>query len=188
MPNTDTQLHGPKGQDVTGTLGGDDLRGTSGGDSMSGGDGNDTLTAAGGADTLDGGAGDDLLVGGRGSDVLTGGAGADTFMVQGRVTGQESDLDRITDFTHGEDRLGFGDHANHVSLAGHPMATGSAADYGDALAFAGQQIGSGAADLVAVQVGGDVIVFADSALRDHVDGAVVLVGRTLADIGQWDAF
>ena len=56
------------------------------------------------------------------------------------------------------------------------------------MAAATQQITSGAADLVAVQVGTDVIVFADTSLHNHPDAAVVLVGQTLAGISQWDVF
>ena len=185
MPVNDLKQSGPSGLILTGTAGDDYLKGASGGDSLSGGDGNDMLCGGGGADTLDGGAGNDTLVGGRGADVLTGGSGSDTFLISGKVTATQDGLDRITDFTHGEDRLGFG---GQMSLAGHSFWSGSAATYGDAVAAATQQITSGAADLVAVQVGTDVIVFADSSLHNHVDAAVVLVGQTLAGISQWDVF
>ena len=51
------------------------------------------------------------------------------------------------------------------------------------LGLGNAQIGSGTAEYVAVQVGADVIVFADSRNDDGVaDDAVVLAGRTLADI------
>jgi Ca2+-binding RTX toxin-like protein len=185
MPANDLKQSGPSGLILTGTTGDDDLKGTSGCDSLSGGDGNDLLTAQGGADTLDGGAGNDTLSGGRGADLLTGGSGSDTFLIQGRVTDTQDGLDRISDFTHGEDRLGFG---GQTSLAGHSFWSGSAATYGDAVAAAAQQITSGAADVVAVQVGADVIVFADTSLHNHLDAGVVLVGKTLADISQWDVF
>ena len=185
MPSNDMKPTGSKGVTLTGTAGDDDLKGTAGADRLYGGEGNDLLRAEGGGDTLEGGAGDDTLVGGRGADLLTGGSGSDTFLISGRVTDIQADVDRITDFTHGEDRLGFG---SHVSLAGHSFWSGSAATYGDAVAAATQQITSGAADLVAVQVGTDVIVFADTSLHNHVDTAVVLVGQTLAGISQWDVF
>ncbi|HEX4709448.1 calcium-binding protein [Phenylobacterium sp.] len=185
MSANDLKQSGPSPVTVTGTSGDDDLRGTSGCDSLSGGDGNDLLCGVGGADTLDGGAGNDTLSGGRGADLLTGGAGSDTFLISGKVTATQDGLDRITDFTHGEDRLGFG---GQTSLSGHSFWSGSAATYGDAVAAAAQQITSGAADVVAVQVGSDVIVFADTSLHNHMDSAVVLVGKTLADINQWDVF
>ena len=185
MPANNVTQSVSSGVVLVGTAADDGLTGTSGGDSLSGGDGNDLLRGKGGADTLDGGAGNDTLCGGRGADLLTGGSGNDTFLISGKVTATQDGLDRITDFTHGEDRLGFG---GQMSLAGHSFWSGSAATYGDAVAAASQQITSGAADMVAVQVGSDVIVFADSSLHNHLDSAVVLVGKTLADINQWDVF
>lgn len=184
MPNSGTTVHGPQGVTLIGTPGVDDLSGKSGGDSLSGLGGIDLLHGAGGGDTLNGGDGNDSLWGGAGSDVLTGGAGSDTFFIQDRL-GAEADLDRITDFTHGQDRIGFG---GRTSLAGHDLATGTATTYDDALALATQKISANAADVVAVQVGSDVIVFADGDLHDKISGAVVLVGKTLADVGAWDVF
>jgi Ca2+-binding RTX toxin-like protein len=157
------------GLNLTGTAADDYLKGKSGADTLSGADGNDTLQ------------------GGHGGDVLTGGAGADVFLMTGggHVTASETSVDRITDFTHGEDTLGFG---RQTSLAGHPMWTGSAGSYAEAFDDAKAQIGSGAADLVAVQVGSDLVVFADSTLHNHVDAAAILVGKTLADFTNWDVF
>ena len=184
MPNTST-THGPKGQVLTGTPGADDLKGGSGDDTISGGDGSDVLHGARGDDSLDGGAGDDTLDGGVGANWLTGGAGEDVFAITQKVASDAASLDHITDFTHGDDRISFG---GTVSLAGHPFWSGTEADYAGALAQATAQITSGAADIVFVQVGADVIVFADSNLHDRVEGAAVLVGKSLADITQWDVF
>ncbi|MGZ6016048.1 MAG: hypothetical protein ACXWKM_09920 [Phenylobacterium sp.] len=170
---------------LVGTSADDTLKGGAGADSISGGDGNDFLDGAGGGDTLDGGAGDDTLQGGHGGDLLTGGAGSDVFLMSGHVTAAEGSVDRITDFTQGEDTLGFG---RQVSLAGHTMWTGSAGSYAEAFADAKAQIGSGSADIVAVQVGADLVVFADSSLHNHVDGAAILVGKTLVDFSNWDVF
>src|SRR5690349_14241534 len=117
------------GKILIGTADNDTLKGGAGADSLSGGDGNDVLDGAGGGDTLDGGAGNDTLQGGHGGDVLTGGAGADVFLMDGHVTASETSVDRITDFTHGEDMLGFG---RQVSLAGHTMWTGAAGSYAEA--------------------------------------------------------
>jgi hypothetical protein len=56
------------------------------------------------------------------------------------------------------------------------------ADFAAALSFANGQIAAGR-NYVSVQVGADVIVFADSAGNDGTaDSAVILVGRTLSDI------
>ncbi|HEX5377508.1 MAG TPA: hypothetical protein VFW47_03000 [Phenylobacterium sp.] len=178
-------MTGPRGQVLIGTETDDDFKGGAGADSLWGGGGDDGLRGAGGDDTLDGGDGNDTLSGGAGADQLTGGAGNDMFLVEARVCSTPDGLDRITDFTHGLDRVGFG---GNVSLGGHSFWSGDAASYADAFATATQKIASAAADVVAVQVGGDVIVFADTNLHDHVDGAVILVGRTLADIDSWDVF
>ena len=167
------------GQTLTGAMGDDDLKGGAGADRLFGGDGNDMLRGEAGADTLSGGGGNDTLSGGRGADVLTGGPGADTFQLGG------ADLDRITDFTHGQDHLAFGDH---LKLTDANFARGTAGSYADALAFATGKITSGAADLVAVQVGSDLIVFADSTHHNHIDASVVLVGKTLSALGVGDIF
>ena len=79
------------GQTHLGTRTGETLRGHHGRDLIHGKDGNDILQGLGG---------DDRLIDGRGSDILTGGAGADTF-----VFIDDRRLDRITDFTVGEDRI-----------------------------------------------------------------------------------
>src|SRR5690242_9871806 len=142
---------GPAGKVLVGTDGLDNLKGGAGGDLISGGDGVDYLYGSGGADSLDGGAGDDVLTGGAGADLMTGGAGADTFIIQDRLS-TLADLDRITDFTHGVDRLGF---SSRTSLAGSVMWKGVESSYASALADATQKISSGQANVVAVQVGSD---------------------------------
>lgn len=67
-------------------------------------------------DTLTGSAGDDTLGGGTGDDTLTGGGGADKF-----VFASIGDIDTITDFAHGVDKIFF-----PGSIAGMP--TGPLAD------------------------------------------------------------
>jgi Ca2+-binding RTX toxin-like protein len=83
---------------------GETVRGGAGGDSLNGLGGNDTIEGRGGADTLLGAAGNDLLIGGAADDRLAGGSGADTFLMALPSDG----VDRILDFTSGEDRLAFG--------------------------------------------------------------------------------
>jgi Ca2+-binding RTX toxin-like protein len=166
---------------LTGTAVADQLKGGDGDDSLSGLDGNDRLSGDKGADTLDGGAGNDTLSGGDGADVLTGGAGADVFKIDGSAK-TLAGLDRITDFTHAEDRLVFDDAPAATAVN---FVTDTAADFTTALADANAKLAAGA-DFVAVQVGADVIVFADEAGEHHVESAVLLVGKTLADIAASD--
>lgn len=59
---------------------------------------------------INGNTGNDYILGGAGSDVLTGGAGADVFAWHLAGTSEETIyVDRITDFTVGEDQLNFRD-------------------------------------------------------------------------------
>ena len=64
--------------------------------------GSDQVTGGRLGDTLDGSDGDDRLNGWAGADELTGGGGADRFVFSTRTAGQ---VDRVTDFTHGEDKF-----------------------------------------------------------------------------------
>lgn len=166
---------------LVGTASADQLRGGPGDDSISGLEGDDILRGGPGADTIDGGAGNDTLTGGPGPDVLTGGAGADVFKIGGSAH-TLAGLDQITDFTHGEDKLVFND--GPIATATN-FATATAADFQTALADANTQMAAGA-DYVAVQVGANVVVFSDEAGEHHVESAVLLVGKTLADIAFSD--
>lgn len=81
------------------------------------------------ADTLNGAAGDDRIYDGAGSDVLTGGAGADVF-----VFNRDGALDRITDFTDGQDLIDLRDWGRIYTaqvLQILPTATGAEIIYGD---------------------------------------------------------
>jgi Ca2+-binding RTX toxin-like protein len=166
---------------LTGTDMNDRLKGGDGDDTISGLGGNDRLEGDKGADTIDGGAGDDTITGGQGADVLTGGDGADVFKINGPAH-LVTDVDKITDFTHGVDHLRF-DESPAATAAN--FATDTAADFKTAMADANAKIAAGA-DFVAVQVGADVVVFADEIGEHHADSAVLLVGKTLADISFSD--
>jgi len=139
--------------------------------------GNDLIQTGGGADTLDGGAGSDTLDGGAGGDLITTGGGADVIVVgQGGSLPGQSDI--VTDW-NSSDTVRFA----HPSGDATTYAQGSAADYAAATAFANHLIASGAANVVSVQVGADVAVFADSADDNGTaDDLLVLSGRTLADV------
>ena len=91
-----------------------------GNDTLTGGTGNDLMYGGTGNDLLDGGEGDDILIGRAGADSLTGGFGNDIF----RFT-SESDsgitsatMDKITDFTHGEDKIDLSGIDANVTLSG----------------------------------------------------------------------
>jgi serralysin len=98
------------GDDVLfGTEGNDKIEGGAGDDYIRGGAGNDRLFGNAGKDALIGGTGNDILTGGAGNDILTGGAGNDRF-VFGDGTPFKAALlgvDRINDFTPGEDSIGL---------------------------------------------------------------------------------
>jgi len=168
-------------QTLTGTDAADRLTGGKGDDDLSGEAGDDRLKGGHGDDTLSGGEGNDVLAGGQGADELTGGAGEDVFKVSGPAKSLES-LDRVLDFTSGEDRLVFDDD---VVLSDNGFVTATAVDYADALAQAKDAITAGA-DVVAVQLGADVIVFGGEAGDHDVEGAIVLVGKSLSDITAAD--
>ena len=164
---------------LVGTAGADNLKGGAGADLLYGSGGNDFLRGEGGNDTLAGGDGDDTLSGGTGANVLSGNAGHDTFVITAPLSTNVTALDHITDFTHGEDHLMFG---SRLTLGDSNFMGGKAANYGDALKTANSAIHSGLTDLMLIQVGHDLIVFADAGGHNQVDEAVVLVGRSLADI------
>jgi Ca2+-binding RTX toxin-like protein len=89
----------------------DTFAGNDADDKVLGRDGNDQLFGRGGNDTLDGGAGNDILSGGFGSDVLIGEQGADVFKYasveesSGAVVNGVPQVDDITDFAQGEDKI-----------------------------------------------------------------------------------
>ena len=167
-------------QTLVGTAGADDLKGGSGADMIYGSGGNDYLRGEAGNDTLAGGDGDDTLSGGSGANLLSGNAGHDTFMIFAPLSTFVAGVDRIADFTHGDDRLIFG---GRLTLSDTNFTSAKAGSYGDALKSAAATLHAGHIDLVAVQVGADVIVFADAGGHNQVDESVILVGKTLADIG-----
>jgi Ca2+-binding RTX toxin-like protein len=154
------------------------LVGSPGADVLTGGARGDGLFGGFGADTLIGGAGDDALQGGPGADVLTGGGGRDLFIFDQDSPPVVGQMDTITDW-QSTDGLSFFFGATAPSS----YVESTAADFSSAKTFANAQIAGGTVEYVAMQVGTDVIVFADSHSNHGVAGdAVILAGRTLADI------
>lgn len=104
-----------EGNDVVyGGFGDDVVMGGTGNDRLHGGDGRDILQGEAGIDKLYGnndndqlfgGAETDDLNGGRGSDTLTGGSGADLFIFDAVAVKDGANVDTITDFVRGVDRI-----------------------------------------------------------------------------------
>ncbi|MBB3018559.1 Ca2+-binding RTX toxin-like protein [Microvirga lupini] len=118
------------GNALVGLGGNDVLTGRIGNDYLDGGEDNDSLFGHGGADVLTGGNGNDLLWGGVGADQLTGGAGADQFRFDTALG--NGNIDRITDFTVGQDLIGlsrnvFTSFASSGALSSAAFTTGASA-------------------------------------------------------------
>ena len=116
---------------ITGSAGADTLRGSSAVDTINGGTGNDTIDGGAGDDDLIGGDGNDFINGGAGADRMSGGTGTDTYGASSNLgaagtsvaasgnglttnvaagqmldfSGTSGDVDRITNFTVGSDKL-----------------------------------------------------------------------------------
>ncbi len=192
---------------LSGDLGDDELHGGMGWDTLVGGAGNDILQGGFGLDMLSGGDGDDRLVvqgpeiailaGEAGNDTLTaagvdkeillGGSGRDRFEIVAKTAPATRVDAEIQDF-EAHDML----HFPEVSIFSDAQAAILPLSYSEfvadsdeqALAIANEHISAAGAKYVAAQVGQHIFVFAD--LGDPSDGAdvsVLLVGRTLADIG-----
>jgi serralysin len=90
---------------------GDGYNNTPGDDYLQGNAGDDVLYGYGGNDRMVGGIGNDRLSGGLGGDFLAGSEGADTFIYLAVEESQNvtingvSQLDQISDFTQGQDKI-----------------------------------------------------------------------------------
>lgn len=179
-PSTET-MSGGVGNDVIFSFGNDT------GDLLDGGDGNDRLQARGGANTLLGGAGNDSMEGGIGAetfdggagfDTLAGGFGADLFIEDDAIGVQFVISTTLNRITHWE-------NSDHIQLRGKITADQYVERTADTL-FAAQNAAEaalqGGAEVVAVQVGTDVVVYTDVSAGVSIHNAVLLAGRTLADI------
>lgn len=82
---------------------GDTINGTQKNDVLMGDAGNDVISGMFGKDRLSGAGGNDSLYGGLGKDILSGGDGADSFYFDTRIS--SSNVDTITDFTAGSDKI-----------------------------------------------------------------------------------
>lgn len=93
------------GSNITGTLLWNGAAELDGKFSITGGAGADSLTGGSLVDTITSGAGNDVITGGSGADVLAGGIGADTFVYESVAQSNGSNMDSISDFTTGTDKL-----------------------------------------------------------------------------------
>lgn len=197
------------GASLNGDEGNDSLLAGNGSDTLSGGGGNDTIVSGGGNlgnDLLDGGAGDDVISarigsnfiqGGSGNDRITGGDGADTIdggtgadTIAGDTgPGSGADVFALDDPYFSLDAAGF-DHITDWSSVdkirlgfalGPAYAETTASDFTAAVLTAQSTFAAGAIEVLAVQVGSDVVVFVDGA-RNTIETGAILVGRTLNDI------
>lgn len=174
---------------------GDTLSGGSSYDTLIGGGGGDSLTGVNGSDELFGGAGADTLVG-AGYDRLDGGAGADQIHVGPRANvvvigqGESALFGPSYDTIYGWPTFDPWDTSTRAYIAFASGAPGSgkyvelqADGFDAAVRMAYEKIGGGSADVVAISVGADVYVFADSAGNNvSPDDAVRIVGTDLSQI------
>ncbi|YCO05128.1 tandem-95 repeat protein [Vibrio sp. VNB-15] len=94
--------HGGAGDDV--------IFGEEGSDIAFGGTGNDYLDGGSSNDAVRGGSGNDILIGGSGDDILIGDDGDDIFKFVDQGEGiRDGEVDTITDFTKGEDKIDISD-------------------------------------------------------------------------------
>ena len=93
------------GSNLTGALTFNGSAETNGTFSITGGTGADVLTGGAGNDTITASAGDDTITGGLGIDVLTGGVGADVFTYTAVAQSSGANIDSVTDWTSGTDKL-----------------------------------------------------------------------------------
>ena len=82
------------------------ITGTTKADTITANVGDDSISGLAGNDTISGGLGNDTIDGGAGNDRLTGGDGIDYFRF---TTATKSNIDTITDFEHGLDKIQLDD-------------------------------------------------------------------------------
>ncbi len=99
------------------------IKGTANSETIVAGAGADKITGVAGDDTITGGADNDTISGGAGNDTLTGGSGNDYFLFD-IAANATSNLDTITDFVSGADKLQF----SKKVFAGLGKAAGSLTD------------------------------------------------------------
>lgn len=161
--------------------------GNESGDLLDGGDGNDRMFARGASNTLLGGAGNDLMEGGEGAetfdggagfDTLAGGFGADLFIEDDGLGVQFVISTTLNRITHWE-------NSDHIQLRGKITAQQYVETQAENL-FTAQTVAEtalqGGAEVVAIQIGADVVIYTDVSAGSSIHNAIMLAGRSLADI------
>jgi serralysin len=135
------------------------------------------LNGGAGRDVIDGGGGADTIIGGGGRDTMTGGLGNDKFVFQNASDGPMNvtlytEMDTITDFVRGEDKLDFRGLADEV--------TG-----GNALSYAGTGAFTGVAgQVVSNHTGYGWLVQADLDGDSDADFQVMVDSTSLYELHQ----
>jgi serralysin len=173
---------------IEGGAGRDHLQGNKGADLLSGGAGDDTIRGGADNDTLDGGDGDDRLQGDGGLDRLTGGAGNDLFVfgindAPVATNGAAAFVtDHVTDFGIGTDRILLPFHVAEIMIG---TSGSAAAAY--MLASSLLAVHPGMADVAAISVGADTILFYQaSGAGGAPDSAITLDNFTAVTVTQSD--
>ena len=170
---------------ISGGTGNDTITGGNVASLIDGGSGNDSLTGGTAADAITGGQGDDTIVGGGGADLLAGGGGADQFNFANHITQASlgsGGVAVISDWVN-TDSLKFGALGAGATFYHNDSLT--ATSFNNAIGVANGSAHIAGDKYFAVQVGADVVVFADSNADhaiDSTDDAIILTGKTLADI------
>lgn len=180
------EIHAGAGDDIVlGGAGDDTLNSSDGSDILKGGDGNDQIVVYGfGHALVDGGAGNDTIVSASPQDsLLYGGAGADRFEFVSNTPIGRLTSDAIADW-EAHDSLHFA-QVSIYSVLPRQYSEFVADSFDQAHAIADEHIRFAGARYVAAQADGNVYVFADTDgdSSNGADVAVILVGRSLADIG-----
>ncbi len=170
--------NGNKGDDtIIASNGIDTVLGGQGNDSIIGGSGGDFLNGNLGDDTIQGGSGADSIAGEGGRDVISGGAGADVFSFATGASAMDAlTADRILDWT-AADRISLpvkGGYSEYGPVA-RDFLTAELAGHNTMMPDPTQHI-------LAVQLNGDVVVFADTDADTMPDVAIILVGVSLSDL------
>lgn len=186
----DRILAGTYADTIFGGDGRDEIYGGGGADTIKGGADWDTIWGDAGNDVIDGGQGNDFLLGRAGADVLTGGEGFDFFVFAvGDSPAVEGVFDHIADWTSFDrlDLRGAGsDTRAFVAVNDAAIDTFQEAKAAAAAKYADPNLPTLA--YVAVQVGGDVLVFYnEGADVVQLDGAST-ASLTAGNFERWEAF